>query len=376
MWILPPVRQAKAQIKKILGAISLSNGRLVDSDGNFIAPYEFTMAQFATLVSSDWTGIDIVITDRHINSQGVGGLRVRGGSKWTLRDPQVYSATRAQNLTDFPAASYPGWRIFSADYGSYGGGYEVSDGTYYNTERETIVYRNPSPSNVLTQPGVQPDAISDQGGFARISFPSTHGITSGVAIPGGGLPNSQLYVTTTANGWTAGTWITITAVSDTAGNRYFDTDAAYAGKSGPPTIAIVTGGVGTLVTMRSVTVPPLSANGGITIEALTAATVSANNKNLTIKLGGTALYSPTFNSATNVAAFNNCRWGIMNVGSRTSQKGNSGSAGPFGIAFATSGPPGTSAIDTSGNTTLTFNWQPAAVNERMYFDSMTISVRP
>lgn len=336
-----------------------------------LATYECTMAQFATLVSSDWAGIDIIITDRHINSQGVGGLRVRGGSKWTLRDPQVYSSTRAQNLTDFPAATYPGWRIFSADYGSYGGGYEVSDGTYYNTERETIVYRNPSPSNVLITPSVAASAAANNSGTVRLTFGSAHGITSGVAYPGGGLPSAQLYVTTSGNGWTANTWHTITNIPDTT---HIDVSTSSSGITGAPTLATVANA--SVVPMRSVTIPPLSANGGIIIEALTATTVSAYNKNLTIKLSGTTLYSPTFNSATSVSGYSNCRWGIMNVGSRTSQKGNSGSTGPFGIASATSSAPGTSAIDTSANSTLTFNWQPAAVNERMYFDSMTISVRP
>lgn len=344
---------------------------LVDADGNRLTPYECTMAEFATLISSDWAGIDLVITNRHINSQGVGGLRVRGGSKWTLRDPQVYSATRAQNLTDFPAATYPGWRIFSADYGSYGGGYEVSDGTYYNTERETIVYRNPSPSNVLIIPSVAASAAADNSGTVRLTFDSAHGITAGVAYPGGGLPSAQLYVPTSGNGWTADTWHTITNIPDTT---HIDVSTSSSGITGAPTLATVVSA--SVVPMRSVTIPPLSASGGIIIESLTVASISANNKNLTIKLDGTALYSPTFSSATSVSTYNNCRWGIMNVGSRSSQKGNSGSTGPFGISLATSSAPGTSAKDTSVPTTLTFNWQPAAANERMYFDSMTVSVRP
>jgi len=353
-----------------LKIVQLVSGRFQVAGVN-VSPYECTMAQFSTLISSDWAGIDLVITDRHINSQGVGGLRVRGGSKWTLRDPQVYSATRAQNLTDFPAATYPGWRIFSADYGSYGGGYEVSDGTNYNTERETIVYRNPSPSNVLIIPSVAASAAADNAGTVRLTFGSAHGITAGIAIPGGGLPAAQLYVTTGGNGWTADTWHTITAIPDTT---HIDVATSSSGITGAPTLATVASA--SVVPMRSVTIPPLSANGGIIIEAATIATISANNKNLTIKLNGTALYSPTYSSATAVALANNCRWGIMNVNSRSSQKGASGSTAPFGIAAATSSMPATSAVDTSANSTLLFSWQPAAVNERMYFDSMTISVRP
>jgi len=352
-------------------AVAIQNGILVDMDGNPIVPYEVTMAEFATLVSSEWTGIDLIITNRHINSQGVGGLRVRGGSKWTLRDPQVYSATRAQNLTDFPAANYPGWRIFSADYGSYKGGYEVSDGTAYNLESETIVYRNPSTSNVLIIPSVAASAAADNAGTVRLTFGSAHNITAGVAIPGGGLPAAQLYVTATGGGFTADTWHTITAVPDAT---HIDIATSSAGITGAPTLATVASA--SVVTMRSVNIPPMTLNGSIVIEATVAATTSANNKNLTIKLGGSTLFAPTFNSATNVGNFNSSRWVIANVNSRLSQKGNIGSASPFGIGTSTSLAPATSAIDTSGGTTLTFNWQPAAANERMYFEHMMILARP
>lgn len=341
-------------------------------NGTNIDPYEFTMAEFSALPSSSaYAGIDVVITDRHINSQGVGGLRVRGGSKWTLRDPQVYSATRAQNLTDFPAATYPGWRIFSADYGSYLGGYEVSDGSAYNTESETIVYRNPSASNVLIIPAVAASAAADNAGTVRLTFGSAHGITSGIAIPGGSLPSAQLYVTAGGNGWTAATWHTITAIPDTT---HIDVSTSSSGITGAPTLATVVSA--SVVPMVSVTIPPLSLKGGIVIEALTAASFSANSKNLTIKLNGSAVYSPTFASATAVAAYNNCRWNIINVNSRSSQKGTAGSTAPFGIAAPTSSAPGTATADTSQNSTLLFSWQPTTVNELMYFSSMTISVRP
>lgn len=118
MWILTPVRQAKAQIKKILGAISLSNGILVDSDGNFIAPYEFTWAEFITLTITEYTGITIRITDRHQDSRGVGGILVTGGASWTLESPQVYYSTFGAALTELGTLSnWTGWRITSGDVG-------------------------------------------------------------------------------------------------------------------------------------------------------------------------------------------------------------------------------------------------------------------
>ena len=108
MWILPPVRQAKAQIKKILGSITQVGGVLVDPDGNPITPYESTWANFLTLVSTDYAGICIRITDRHTTSAGVGGIIITGGTSWILESPQVYYSTFASAPA---ASSYPGWRI-------------------------------------------------------------------------------------------------------------------------------------------------------------------------------------------------------------------------------------------------------------------------
>ena len=349
----------------------LVNGKITDYNGSNIDPYEFTLAEFKTKSASDFTGVDLVITDVHTNYLGVGGLRVRGGSQWTMRDYSAYFSTRAAALAAFPAASYPGFRIFSADYGSYGGGYEVSDGSAYNTERETIVYRDPTTSNVLIIPSVAATAAADNAGTVRLTFGSAHGITAGQAYPGGGLPNAQLYVTASGNGWTAGTWHTITNIPDTT---HIDVSTSSAGITGAPTLATVASA--SVVTMKTITIPPLSANGSLIIDALTVATISSNNKNLTIKLNGNTLFAPTFNSATSVSLYTPSRWGIVNVGSRSSQKTTSSNTSPFGIGSANSANPGTSAVDTSGNTTLTLNWQPAAVNERMYFENITVSVRP
>jgi len=89
-------------------AVRFLNGRFVDPDGNNIDPYEFTWAEFLTLVSTDYAGITIRITDRHQDSRGVGGILVTGGASWTLESPQIYYSTFA-SAPD--AVSYPGWRI-------------------------------------------------------------------------------------------------------------------------------------------------------------------------------------------------------------------------------------------------------------------------
>ena len=138
MWILPPVRQAKSQINKILGAISLLSGRLVDADGTNIDPYEFTKAEFNNLVSTDYTGIDVRITDVHQTAAGVGGVTFIGGASWICTSPQIYYATRAAGVAAFPAASYPGLRQV---WGDVGGGRSpvVSNGTRYVPESGRMV---------------------------------------------------------------------------------------------------------------------------------------------------------------------------------------------------------------------------------------------
>lgn len=135
MWILPIIRQAKVQIKKILGSISLSSGRLVDSDGNFIDPYEFTWAEFQSLVIADYTGITIRITDLHQDSRGVGGIWVTGGTSWTLESPQIYYATFAGAPS---AASYPGWRI-TGPWAGLGNPILQSNGTLWRYQTHTPI---------------------------------------------------------------------------------------------------------------------------------------------------------------------------------------------------------------------------------------------
>lgn len=80
----------------------------LEVNGAVLDPYEFTWAEFLTLVSTDYSGITIRITDRHQDSRGVGGILVTGGASWTLESPQIYYATFAAAPD---AASYPGWRI-------------------------------------------------------------------------------------------------------------------------------------------------------------------------------------------------------------------------------------------------------------------------
>lgn len=74
MWILTPVRQAKTQIKKILGAISISGDNFIDADGNIITGLaSYTWAQFIAGGFDLTVARHVVVTDTHSSISGYGG---------------------------------------------------------------------------------------------------------------------------------------------------------------------------------------------------------------------------------------------------------------------------------------------------------------
>ena len=94
--------------------LNSATGRL-EVNGEALNPYEFTWAEFLTLVSTDYAGIEVRITDVHQTAAGVGGVTFIGGSSWVCTSPQIYYATRAVGVAAFPAASYPGLRMVFGD---------------------------------------------------------------------------------------------------------------------------------------------------------------------------------------------------------------------------------------------------------------------
>ena len=156
MWILPPVRQAKTHIKRILGSISLSGGRLVDSDGNNINPYEFTWANFINLNSADYAGITVRVTDRHVDSRGVGGVLFVGGTSWVLESKCIYYATLA--AAPSPVA-WPGLRIFAANIG-LSGSFMTSDGAHYRPDSPYVLLAN-NLSLISRAKGSSPDITTE-----------------------------------------------------------------------------------------------------------------------------------------------------------------------------------------------------------------------
>lgn len=96
------------------GSVTYSGGRFYNN-GVLIDPSEFTLTQFQNLVSSDYSGQTVRITNVHSTSSGSGGVLLTGGSVWILESAQIYQSTFATALTNFPAATYPGIRIQCGD---------------------------------------------------------------------------------------------------------------------------------------------------------------------------------------------------------------------------------------------------------------------
>lgn len=121
--------------------LNSATGRL-EVNGVVLDPYEFTKAQFDNLVSAEYAGIEVRITDVHQTAAGVGGVTFIGGSSWICTSHQIYYATRAAGVAAFPAATYPGLRQV---WGDVGGGRSpvVSNGTRYVPESgRMVLFRN------------------------------------------------------------------------------------------------------------------------------------------------------------------------------------------------------------------------------------------
>jgi len=116
----------------------LVNGKITDYNGSNIDPYEFTWAEFLTLVSTDYAGITIRITDRHQDSRGVGGVYFVGGTSWVLESKCIYYATLAAAPSP---VTWPGLRIFAANVG-ISGSELTSNGTVYRPDATHITLVN------------------------------------------------------------------------------------------------------------------------------------------------------------------------------------------------------------------------------------------
>lgn len=132
-----------------------STGRLQVAGAN-IDPYEFTWEDFSNLVSTDYSGITIRVTDRHQDSRGVGGVYFVGGTSWVLESKCIYYATLAAAPSP---VTWPGLRIFAANIG-VSGSFMTSDGAHYRPDAPYVLLAN-NLSLISRAKGSSPDITTE-----------------------------------------------------------------------------------------------------------------------------------------------------------------------------------------------------------------------
>jgi len=330
-----------------------------DKDGVPLDKYEFTWAEFILEDPAAYpAGTCVNIEDRHMDSRGTGQVRFVAGSSWVLDSLWIYFATQAAAPA---AASWPGLRIWAADYGDYGAEL-ISNGTdYIQADSEVLIHKDNVASKVPVCPSVQASGAPTDvgGGIVNIPFGAAHSIST----PSG----ASLYVTTTANGWIAGEWLAISSVPDSTNVRVTH---SFSGITGAPTVALV----GVYVKLKGITIPKLGPNSDILLDVTNQFTNNANAKNFLVKLGGTTLYSPTMVTALALGGTRMLLL-ISNRNSKSSQIAGIGNTTTMGIG-ATTPAPSTSAIDTgSGTAVLEFGYNMATANDRAWIERCSIYTR-
>lgn len=140
MWILSPVRQAKAQIKKILQVLSYDGTSVLDPDGDEFPPaIPLTFAAMQALDHTQYGTLFFLCTDKH-------SVGTTGGSLWQndavgnrviLRSDPI----RESSIASAPSpVTYPGLRIRWT--GGVGEPVFVANGSYYRQESPVIVLTN------------------------------------------------------------------------------------------------------------------------------------------------------------------------------------------------------------------------------------------
>lgn len=186
------------------------------------------------------------------------------------------------------------------------------------------------------------------GADTLLTSAGVHGLTSAVAV------GNAIYISA-GTGWTVGLH-TITAIAvDTTGTT-IQIDTPFDANMGTPTIVLANN----IITLVSITIPPLRDNSLIELDITWGSTASGNTKTPRIDYGGTLYYGTGY--AAN-AAFVRTQYNIQNQNSLTSQKGCYPRATLTSFGTTTGTPLPTSTVDTSVATTLTLSATPNVANE-------------
>ena len=340
-----------------------SIGYLTDASGNPLTIESVTLAQFIHANFDLTTARHVFVSDLHSTrdaSDECGSLwwiapANATGYKRVLRSPPIYCATSAA----LPSAStFKNGRAYQADLGPEGCDM-LSDGTGWIPVQNSVIHRDTVKSIALVCPASTFTSVSAASAAAgddtQLSSAGTHGLTTAVCVTPGA---SYIYISG-GTGWTVG-FHKINTVAESAGALAFTIDTPYNPGFGAPTIVLANSG--TDVVLETITLPRLRANSKVTLDVSTITPDTANNKNLKVKLGATALVNAAYTNAT-VRISNRAQYVFYNRASVSSQIGGTSLTNPSGIGTSSLAQ-STAAIDTStGTAQMTLSFSPATHNE-------------
>ena len=350
-------------IRKLLGIVQYDPTTGLNVAGTLVGYETVTFAQFIDPSFNLDDARHVFVSDRHSTrdaSDECGSLwwiapANATGYKRVLRSPPIYCATSAA----LPSAStFKNGRAYQADLGPEGCDM-LSDATGWIPVQNSVIARDTVKSIALVCPASTFTSVSvasaAAGGDTQLSSAGTHGLTTAVCVTAGA---SYIYISG-GTGWTVG-FHKINTVTESGGALVFTIDTPYNAGFGTPTIVLANSG--TDVVLETITLPRLRANSKVTLDVSTITPDTANNKNLKVKLGATALVNAAYTNAT-VRISNRAQYVFYNRASVSSQIGGTGSANPSGIGTSSLAHP-TAAIDTStGTAEITFSFSPASPNE-------------
>lgn len=375
MWILTPIRQAKNQIKKILGALGYDSttGSITDSDGTTIpATLPYAWADFIAL---DWTALSgkfFRVTDKH----SVGST---GGSIWQAdavgdRPVLISGPLLFTNVSDFPTgATYIGLRCRATAVGPYGTDYIMDSGQVYRMvagEAEIGGSAVKSPIYTVANNGITWTAADNGSGKVRLTSSGAHGIGAGVAV------GASVFSKATQNGWVAntayeiGVYISTTVVDLT-------TNWNTGSPQGIPSIAMVADEI----VIATVTNPPMTAKGRVIVDTSFGANSGTAAKQPIIRLansgggtGGTAFFQPAAYGATQLS-IHPAPCVISNRNDTQSQVGSFNKDNATGVGSTTFAVSPTGTIQTNVATDIVISLKFTGAGDLVWMDQYSVRQR-
>lgn len=215
-----------------------------------------------------------------------------------------------------------------------------------------------APAVIHPNTGLTWTAANNGSGKVRLTSNAAHGLTTSPAV------GASLYSTTTQNNWIADTFHEIAAIVSTT-QIDLTTDI---GSLGIPVFAEA----GDEVTVATVTIPPLSPNGGIEIDhTWTYTPASTNSKRVVVSLAGTKFLNANQSNGSN--QMQRVHTIIQNQNDTSSQTTGFSLGNGTGLG-STSALPVSGNIDTSVSQDLTLSVIPANPNEVIRSTSYRVKI--